>query len=145
MPNIASILKSEIARVARKEIRAEVESLKKSSGNYRTEIAALKRRVQSLERELSSAAKPKPSFPTEPSGDPTSPSTFSAKALAAQRARLGISADECGRLLGSSGQAVYKWEAGKSRPRAKYLAAISALRNLGKKEAAAALASLPVT
>jgi len=142
MPNIASILKSEIARVARKEIRAEIESLKKSSGSHRTEIAALKRRVHSLERELGRVKSPEPALPTEAT-DGQAPPTFSAKALAAQRARLGISAEECGRLVGSSGQAVYNWEAGKSRPRAKYLTAISALRTLGKKQVAAVLASLP--
>jgi hypothetical protein len=31
MPNIASILKAEISRVARKEVRAEIETLKKAS------------------------------------------------------------------------------------------------------------------
>ena len=46
MPNIASVLKTEIARVARKEVRSEIGSLKKATATYRTEIAALKRRAQ---------------------------------------------------------------------------------------------------
>jgi hypothetical protein len=45
MPNIATILKAEILRLARKEVRSEVEGLKKASTLYRSEIAALKRRV----------------------------------------------------------------------------------------------------
>ena len=52
MPNIAQILKSEISRVARKEIRSETLALKKAVTGYRTEIAALKRRTQALERQL---------------------------------------------------------------------------------------------
>jgi hypothetical protein len=39
VPNIASVLKEEIARVARKEVRSETENLKKASAQYRSEIA----------------------------------------------------------------------------------------------------------
>ncbi len=52
MPNIASLLKTEISRVARKEVRADTLALKKAIGVYRAEIAALKRRTQALELEL---------------------------------------------------------------------------------------------
>lgn len=52
MPNIASLLKAEISRVARKEVRAQVESLRKASGQYCSSIAALKREVTVLERQL---------------------------------------------------------------------------------------------
>ena len=44
-------------------------------------------------------------------------------------------------LLGTSAQSVYNWEAGKVRPRARHLAAIAALRTLGKKDAAAHVAA----
>jgi len=43
MANIASLLKSEISRIARKEVRAETQTLKKASAQYRSDIAALKR------------------------------------------------------------------------------------------------------
>jgi len=52
MSNVASVLKEEISRISRKEIRRETSSLKKSSTAHRSEIAALKRRVQELERQL---------------------------------------------------------------------------------------------
>ena len=45
MANIASLLKTEISRVARKEVRADTVDLKKALGVYRAEIAALKRRT----------------------------------------------------------------------------------------------------
>ena len=67
---------------------------------------------------------------------------FSAKGFASQRQRLGLSAENCRLVVGASGQSVYNWEAGKARPRASHLPAIAALRSLGKKEAAARVASL---
>lgn len=144
MPNIASILKSEITRIARKEIRTEVEGLKKSVSSYRTEIAVLKRRSQALEQELKrlqrSVPKPEP-LPFDQSGKTQ---RFSAKGLASQRQRLGLSADAVGMLVGASGQSVYNWEAGKARPRATHLAAIAALRGLSKTQAAEILASRKV-
>ena len=139
MPNIASILKSEITRIARKEIRAEVEGLKKSVNGYRSEIATLKRRAQSLEQQVKRLEKsaPKPEALTLES-DKTA--RFSAKGLAKQRQRLELSADAVGVLVGASGQSVYNWEAGKARPRANHLTAIAALRTLSKKQAAEILA-----
>jgi len=41
MANIASLLKTEISRVARKEVRGETAGLKKAISSYRSEIAAL--------------------------------------------------------------------------------------------------------
>ena len=43
MPNIASILKDEILRLARKEVRIEIEGLKNASAKYRSDISDLKR------------------------------------------------------------------------------------------------------
>ncbi len=52
-------------------------------------------------------------------------------------------AADVARLLGVSGQSIYKWEDGKARPRASQLPAISTLRGMSKKQAAAKLAELP--
>ena len=142
MPNIAAALKSEISRVARKEVRGETVSLKKATRSYRSEIAALKRRTQELEHQLRRLMKtvgtPKPVESEEVS---TEGLRFSAKGLVSQRKRLGLSAAECGVLVGASAQSIYNWEEGKIRPRAKHLVAIAALRGLGKREAAARLAA----
>jgi hypothetical protein len=51
VPSITAILKNEIARVARKDLRVETENLKKASAQYRSEIAALKRRLITLEQQ----------------------------------------------------------------------------------------------
>ena len=143
MPNIAAILKSEISRVARKEVRAETSSLKKAASAYRSEIAALKRRTHALEQQLrhlnKSSAKHAPPAPSDDSPDTR---RFSAKGLASLRRRLGLSAADCGLLVGASSQSIYNWEEGKVRPQAKHLPAIAALRTLGKREAKARLESL---
>ena len=55
--------------------------------------------------------------------------------MAAQRKRLGLSAAECGLLIGASSQSVYNWEEGNVRPRAQHLPAIFALGNLGRRQA----------
>jgi predicted transcriptional regulator len=143
MPNIASILKEEISRVARKEVRAETQSLKKATSAHRSEIAALKRRVMTLEQALKRLAKPAAKNAAPATDGEAAPSLrFSGKGLASQRQRLGLSADECGLLVGASGKSIYRWEAEVARPRAKHVAAIAGLRTLGKKEATKRLAAL---
>lgn len=144
MPNIALVLKEEIARLARKEIRAETQEFKKTSAQYRAHIAALRRRIEVLERQMKRASKPDGRATLEPEGDDEGSTSrrFSATRLAAQRQKLGLSAADFATLLGVSGQSVYKWEHGESRPRARQLEAIAALRGIGKREAAARLEKL---
>lgn len=140
MPNIASVLKTEIERISRKEIRKEVESLKKAVSAQRSAIAALKRQMQKMEQEIRRVGKGlhKPvAAPAPLAADQSTESLrFSAKGLAVHRQRLGLSADDCGLLLGASGQSIYNWEAGKAKPRASFLPAIAALRALGKTQVA---------
>ena len=140
MPNIASVFKDEIIRVARKEVRSEVASLKKAATAHRAEIAALKRRAHDLEKEVRVLVKAlRKAAPSPTSADEHRPIRFSAKGLASQRNRLALSAEDCGLLVGASGQSIYNWEAGKARPRPAHLAAIAGLKTLGKKAAAARL------
>lgn len=62
--------------------------------------------------------------------------------MASNRKRLGLSAAEFGMLVGATGQSIYAWESGKSKPRARNLAAIAALRGIGKREVTAQLEAL---
>ena len=141
MPNIALLLKSEIARLARKELRAETDSLRKAVAGYRREIAALKRRMETLERQQKKVVKAVPDrTPDESEGDKNL--RFRAAGFAQHRKRLGLSAREMGLLLDASALSVYKWETGQARPRAKHLAAIANVRKLGKREAVKQLEAL---
>jgi DNA-binding transcriptional regulator YiaG len=144
MPNIASMLKQEIARVARRELRRETAALKKASATHRSEIAALKRRTGELERQLRAGAKGTPRAPTSAANDEAIPegSRFSAKGFAGHRKRLGLSAGELGLLLGVSSQTIYNWESGKARPHRKFLPTLVALRTVGKRDTLARLEEL---
>jgi DNA-binding transcriptional regulator YiaG len=137
MPNIASVLKEEIARIARKEVRRETASLKKAVATYRGEIADLKRRAQLLERALKKASRGAPrAEATAAAGDADGGTAlrFRPKGFASLRAKLGISANEAGKLLGVSGQSIYLWESGRARPSRDRLVAIAALRKAGKRQ-----------
>lgn len=140
MPNIASVLKNEISRLARKEVRAETERLKKAVVQHRSDIAELKRRVAMLERPSAQAAK-RGKQEGGPDADPeaTARVRFSPKGLSKHRQRLGLSAAEAGILLGVSGPTIYNWEAGKTKPRQAQMAAIANLRKMGKRQAKALL------
>ncbi len=138
MPNIGTALKSEISRVSRKEVRAETQVLKKSVTQYRSQIAELKRRMQTLEQQINRIRKAPAGAAESADADeePTVKIRFSPKSLIAQRRRLGLSAAALARLLGVSALSVYKWESGNTRPRARQIEAIAALRSMGKRDVA---------
>ena len=60
-----------------------------------------------------------------------------------ERERLGLSADNYGRLVGVSGLSIYNWEQEKARPRESSIAALTSVKGIGKREAAKRLESLP--
>jgi DNA-binding transcriptional regulator YiaG len=140
MPNIASILKAEISRVARKEVRTEIETLKKASAQHRSSIAALRRQIDNLEKELRRVSKGPArarSAPDAAESTEQGPARrFSAARLAAHRSELGLSAAAYGKLAGVSGQTIYNWEQGKARPRAAQLESLASVRSLGKRDVA---------
>lgn len=148
MSSFAQQLKAEIARIARKAVRAETDALKKTNAQYRSEIAALKRRLSELERAQARLAKgqgerstPRQAKAQGEEGTSAQGLRFRVAGFANLRKKLGLSAAEMGQLIGVSAQSVYHWESGKSRPRAAQLAAIAAVRGLGKREVAARLAA----
>ncbi len=145
MSSFADQLKSEIARIARKEVRSETRVLKKANTQYRADIAALKRRLQELERAVARLARGSGKAARSPESDEEASGApglrFRVAGFANLRKKLGLSAAEMGQLIGVSAQSVYHWETGKTRPRASQLAAISAVRKLGKREVTARLAA----
>ena len=143
MANFASVLKQELVRITHREVRAETRKLKSASSQYRTDIAALKRRIQALEQQIRNLSKRTAASVSAKAAAKTDTGLrFSAKGLAAQRRRLGLSAADVASLLGVSAQSIYKWEDGKARPRASQLPAIASLRGMGKRQALARLESM---
>ena len=136
MPNFATAFKDEIARLARKEIRQHIGPLKRIVAEQRRTIAELKRQVASLERNQAFLEKQeKRRLARAPKASAAEGRRFSPTWVKADRKRLGLSAANYGRLVGVSGLTIYNWEAGKSRPRPRALAAWAAVRGIGRREA----------
>ena len=164
MANLTTVLKEEIARIARKEVRQQTAEAAKAAAGHRREVAALKRQVQDLERAVSAQRGQEASKPAEPKAKakktskkkggkkagqgrkaarpattasaPRKPRVrFSGKALKAHRERLGLSADNYGKLIGASGLSIYNWEKEEARPREGNVAALMQIRGIGKREA----------
>ena len=143
MPNIATVLKEEISRLARKEVRGQTNALRKASAQYRRDIAELKRQVSALQRKVALLDRKLPrDVPSHVAKADAQRVRFTAKGLRSQRKRLGLSAANYGKLVSVTGQTVYSWERETSRPRQQQLARIAALRHLGKREARARLEQL---
>lgn len=140
MPNVAALLKQEITRLARKEDRSAIDPLKKASAQHRRAIAALRRQIAQLQRQLATLGRRLEKGAGAAPAAPERPKVrFVARGLRSHRARLGLSAAEYGKLVGVSAQSIYNWEQGAARPRAAQLAALVALRGVGKREAQARL------
>ena len=141
MTNFAAQLKGEISRIAKKESRAESAAIKKITAKHKADIAALKRGVTELEAIVRKLTKSQAKSERVVENEQASQSLrFRVEGFAALRNRLELSAADMGKLIGVSGQTVYNWESGSSRPRANQFAAIAEVRKLGKRQAAERLA-----
>lgn len=142
MPNIGAVLKEEIARLSRREIRRHAGPQKKAISSSRRQIAGLKVQVAKLEQQLRALSSLTRRGPKEPQDAPESGARkprFFASGLRSQRERLGLSAAEFAKLAGVSAQSIYNWEHKRAAPRASQVATLASLRGLGKKEARARL------
>jgi len=134
MTELANALKTEISRLARKELKAQLEPLKRSAAQSKAQLAVLREEVGELKRQLKALEK-KTRRPIDQSAEvqKTTRQRFTAKGFATMRSRLGLSHAEMGRLIGASDQSVRKWEDGAAVPRLKFQQAIFALRGVGKR------------
>lgn len=142
MSTFATQLKTEIRRIAKKETRAETSALKKSSALFRSDIAAMKRRLNELENLTQKLLKQIPKTQTMAAASPKEKLRFRVNGFATLRKKLDLTANEMGTLIGVSGQSIYKWEQGKAKPRANQLMAIATVRKMGKREVAQKLAAI---
>ena len=147
MPDIAKLLKVEISRLARKEIRTateelelEIRTLKKNTKVQQAEILQLKRIVVKLERRPGAASTPvKNGSATD---EPESKVRISSASIKNHRLRLKLSQQEFGRLLEVSTNTIVRWEAGTSKPRATHCQNIAKLRKSGQRQVRQLLAAL---
>jgi DNA-binding transcriptional regulator YiaG len=136
MANLLSVLNDRIRRVARREIRGQTQKTRRLTAQHRRDLAALKRQVAALTKTVAFLEKQEQRRVASPPAPQDAKGVrFSARSVKAQRARLGLSAKDFGRLVGVAGLTIYSWESGKSRPRKKQLPGLAAVRLLGKREA----------
>ena len=153
MTTFADSLKKEIARVARKELREELTNLRKATAGHRSEIAALKKQLKSLQAlvgrlskvsstPVKSASNTSTNAPAAPKGKPGRKVLFTAERLKAERARMGLTQLQMAQLLGTSSLSIWKWESGKASPRASKVPKLIELMSLGKRAALAQIADV---
>lgn len=133
MPDLSTLFKAEITRLARKQLRSEIGPIKKALAGYRSDIAGLKKRLRALEIELKRAVGRSRVPAEQPTQNPTTV-RFRPAGMKSHREKLQLSAKDYGLLLGASALSVYKWEDGKVKPRPGALARIAEVRQLGKRE-----------
>lgn len=147
MNTFSNAFRAEVVRMARKELKPELQTLRKAITSHRSEIAALKRELKALSSQLKTTQrqfKPTDGPQAKAAIDEAVPKKqkhfeFTAQALLEKRASLGVTQKEMAKLLGVSPLSVYKWESGQVHPRAAQLDRIAEVLQLGKRKALARL------
>jgi len=131
------VLKEEIRRLARKELKQDLDQTRKALAQQRHDIAALiKRQVHDQQQTIEFLQRREKDRLKEPADASLAENKrFSPARLRSHRERIGFSAHQYAKLVGVSPQSIYLWEQGKSRPRAPQLASLVAVRGIGKREA----------
>ena len=134
MPNLMKELKSEITRLAKKEAKKATSPLQKRTVAIGQSLAASKRRITELEKEVTKLKKLiKESRPTTPpvSSAEVKKARFGPTLLKSQRKRLKINQHQMAKLMNVSVYSVRAWEQGRSKPRDKEaLVSLVAIRKM---------------
>jgi DNA-binding transcriptional regulator YiaG len=136
MGKVEGIIKSEIVRLAKREIRKisvplgrDVWSLKSAVSQLRKAVLTLQRITASQQKELE-----KRKVPLEATTEEIKVSRFSPRLIRSLRGHLGITQRELATLTGVTVGAAHHWESGKFKPNMKKKAVMVALRKLGRRE-----------
>ncbi len=148
MPNIARVFKDEIARISRHEAKQAVAPFRKPTSTARRTFADLKRRLAALEKsdkQLRAALAKITAAVPQPAPAAAEKARITGKGMRSLQKRLRLSGSEFAKLLGVTGQVVYKWGKtnGALRVRDATKAAILAIRDLTATEAKVRLAQMP--
>lgn len=136
MARMEQVLRQEIARLARKEIRGVC-------GPLRSEVVALRRTVSRLSKTMVKIERiarqqkrrlQEDMAQLKPPPEDLEKSRMSAGLIKKLRTRLGLTQAQIAGLIGVSTPAVVFWESGRSSPRGANRAALVALRKYGKRE-----------
>ena len=135
MAKLESIIKSEITRLAKHEVRTVFRPLRKEVWGLRLKLSNLIKNFTVLDRLAKEISKTKSTEPKlEASQEEVKASRLTPERIAGLRRKLGISQREMGVLTGASLGAVASWEKGKFKPQGEKKAALVALRKLRKRD-----------
>ena len=140
MANVAKVLKAEISRISRKEIKNTLGEMGKSHIALKKIVADLKKRLSSLEKEnkrLIAQTKKQKAEHLEKHPEEAGKARFTSKGIRSLRSRLRITQAEFAKLMGTTTHSVYLWEKkeGALRLRDKTREALLSIRGLGAREA----------
>ena len=141
MSTLMAVMKDEIRRIARKEIRAATAGLKKDQTRFRKAVAGLRRQTKehrsTIGQLLQVATKQAKMATMAPEAAEGSKIWVTAKGIRAQRKKLKLSQAQFGKLIGVSGHTVLKWEHGSGtlKFRSRTRRVLLAIRGLGIREA----------
>lgn len=135
MANVAAVLKTEISRVARKEVRAEGAEIRKALAQQKAQIASLRKTVADLTKALAKLQKVANAHQVSIADAATDADDgdgvqrrFSPTRLLAHRQKLGMSVAQYAALVGVSSPTLRAWELGKRRPSDEQLKLVVAAR-----------------
>ena len=136
MGKVGSIIKSEIERLAKREMRQvsvplgrDVRSLKNKVSQLRKSVLSLERFTAQKQKELSNRE-----IRLEAPPEEIKQSRFSPRLLQSLRKRLEITQKELAILAGVSLGAAHLWETGKFKPKDNKMGVLLALRKLNRRE-----------
>ena len=136
MADVGKVLRDEMARLAKREIRAQTQPLTKQVRDLRRTVRDQRRRIEKLESEIARKQ--------DRVGDGRIVAEvyeedldirISPASIRRHRERLGISQREVALLLDVSTLTVSNWETGKTAPRGQNRVGIAEMRRLGVREA----------
>jgi DNA-binding transcriptional regulator YiaG len=145
MAKLESIIKSEIQRLAKHEVRSTFRPLRKEVWGMKLKLSNFIKNFTILDRLAKEISKTKSTEPKlEASPEEVKASRLSPERIANLRKKLGISQRELGVLVGATIGAVLSWEKGKFKPRGDKKSALVALRKVRKRDVRKMLAEKPV-
>ena len=136
MGKLEGIVKSEIVRLAKKEIRKVSLPLGRDVRSLKGKVSQLRKTVLTLERLAVEQQKELRRGKTELEAPPeeVKKSRFSPRLIQRLRQRLGITQKEMAKLTGVTVGAIYQWEKGIFEPRGQKKGKLVALRKLGRRD-----------
>jgi DNA-binding transcriptional regulator YiaG len=131
---LETTIKSEIQRLAKREIRSTFIPLRREVRTMRLRLSDLSKNFSVLDRLAKEQLQKVPKKELEATPEEVKAARLTPDRIRRLRKKLAISMRELGILTGSSLSAVVSWESGKFKPKGEKKAVLVALRKVRKRE-----------